>query len=118
MSRDIVHAQRGFRRRFCGVFVNRFSGGEALPMNWEEDKQLPTGNEIRALPGRNPAQRAGRNPRQRRGRNPTFGRTGAERSSQAEPARCDDYESSQEDLPRRLLRSAARFSARVLGLGR
>ena len=55
MSRDIVHAQRGFRRRFCGDFVNRFSEGEALPMDWEEDMQLPTGNDIRfadeILPG-------------------------------------------------------------------
>ena len=28
-------------------FVNRFTEGEALPMDWEEDMQLPTGNEIR-----------------------------------------------------------------------
>ncbi|MBR5330726.1 MAG: hypothetical protein IKV13_04465 [Akkermansia sp.] len=47
MSRDIVHAQCGFRRRFCGDFVNRFTGGETLPMDWLEDMQLPTGNEIR-----------------------------------------------------------------------
>ena len=47
MSRDIVHAPRGFRRRFCGDFVDRFTEGEALPMDWEEDMQLPTGNEIR-----------------------------------------------------------------------
>ena len=56
MSRDIVHAQRGFRRRSCGDFVNRFTEGEALPMDWEEYMQLPTGNEIRfadeILPGR------------------------------------------------------------------
>ena len=68
MSRDIVHAQRGFRRRFCGDFVNRFTESEALPMDWEEDMQLPTGNEI--LPGgqdeigtlcrRNPLLRSGR----------------------------------------------------------
>ena len=55
MSRDIVHAQRGFRRRRRGDFVNRFTEGEALPMDWEEDMQLPTGNEIRfadeILPG-------------------------------------------------------------------
>ena len=55
MSRDIVHAQRGFRRRASGDFVHRFSEGEALPMDWEEDMQLPTGNEIRfadeILPG-------------------------------------------------------------------
>lgn len=47
MSRDIVHAQRGFRRRASGDFVNHFTEGEALPMDWEEDMQLPTGNEIR-----------------------------------------------------------------------
>ena len=47
MSRDIVHAQCGFRRRFCGDFVNRFTGGETQPMDWLEDMQLPTGNEIR-----------------------------------------------------------------------
>ena len=35
MSRDIVHAQRGFRRRFCGDFVNRSTEGEALPMDWD-----------------------------------------------------------------------------------
>ena len=56
MSRDIVHAQCGFRRRFCGDFVNRFTGSETLPMDWLEDMQLPTGNEIRfadeILPGR------------------------------------------------------------------
>ena len=47
MSRDIVHAQRGFRRRASGDFVNRFTEDEALPMDWEENMQLPTGNEIR-----------------------------------------------------------------------
>ncbi|MBO5684645.1 MAG: hypothetical protein J6R92_06815, partial [Akkermansia sp.] len=47
MSRDIVHAQRGFRRRFCGDFVNRFTEGGTQPMDWEENMQLPTGNEIR-----------------------------------------------------------------------
>ena len=55
MSRDIVHAQRGFRRRFCGDFVNRFTEGGTLPMDWKENMQLPTGNEIRSadeiLPG-------------------------------------------------------------------
>ena len=48
MSRDIVHAQRGFRRRFCGDFVNRFTEGGTLPMDWKENMQLPTGNEIRS----------------------------------------------------------------------
>ena len=47
MSCDIVHAQRGFRRRDSGDFVTRFAGGEALPMDWEEDMQLPIGNDIR-----------------------------------------------------------------------
>ena len=47
MSRDIVHAQRGFRRRFCGDFVNRFTEGGTQPMDREENMQLPTGNEIR-----------------------------------------------------------------------
>ena len=47
MSRDIVHAQRGFRRRASGDFVHRFTEGKALPMDWEEDMHLPTGNEIR-----------------------------------------------------------------------
>ena len=55
MSRDIVHAQRGFRRRASSDFVNRFIEGEALPMEWEENMHLPTGNEIRfadeILPG-------------------------------------------------------------------
>ena len=48
MSRDIVHAQRGFRRRASGDFVNRFTGGEALPIDWGEDMQLPIGNDIRS----------------------------------------------------------------------
>ena len=47
MSRDIVHAQRGFRRRFCGDFVNHFTEGGTQPMDREENMQLPTGNEIR-----------------------------------------------------------------------
>jgi hypothetical protein len=50
MSCDIVHAQRGFRRRLCGDFVNRFTEGGTQPMDREENMQLPTGNEIRALP--------------------------------------------------------------------
>ena len=46
------------------------------------------GNEIRALPGRNPARWAGRNPRRWRGRNPTFGRTGAQGCYAAAHAVC------------------------------
>ena len=47
MSRDIVHAQRGFRRRASGDFVDRFTEGGTQPMDREENMQLPTGNEIR-----------------------------------------------------------------------
>lgn len=47
MSRDIVHAQRGFRRRSCGDIVRRFTGGVSFPMDWETKIQRFTGNEIR-----------------------------------------------------------------------
>lgn len=47
MSRDIVHAQRGFRRRSCGDIVRRFTGGVPFPMDWETKIQRFTGNDIR-----------------------------------------------------------------------
>ena len=54
MSRDIVHAQRGFRRRSCGDIVRSFTGGGvSFPMDWETKIQRFTGNEIRSC-GRNP----------------------------------------------------------------
>lgn len=56
IAADIVHAQRGFCRCRRGDFVNRFTQSKPLPIDWEEDIQLPTGNDIRfadeILPGR------------------------------------------------------------------
>ena len=74
MSCDIVHAQRGFRRRTSGDFVNRFTGGETRPMDWDMV-------ELRLTEERNPgvARPAVAVLRQLwlGKRNPTFGRTGA-----------------------------------------
>ena len=47
MSRDIVHAQRGFRRRSCGDIVRRFTVGVPFPMDWDEVILRASGNEIR-----------------------------------------------------------------------